>query len=312
MKMSDIVDKYVTHKRSMGMDFTTDARIICAFCRYTGVISADAVTTEHIQKFLDRTRPVSSYWVRQHTALAGLCRFMVSRGYAKYSPIPCRHPVLSPPLIPYIYSHAELKCLLVSTSAVCGQRVPMEAYVFRTLIVILYGACLRLGEALRLTMNEVDLDQGVLYIRDTKFYKSRLVPLGKDLHKVLRHYVKQRNISHSEDTDAPFFCFRDGRPLSGSSVHSAFRRLRTQTGIQRQNSGKFQPRLHDLRHTGVVHRLIAWYRSDADLQLLLPQLATYLGHINLSSTQHYLTLTPELLNEASLRFEHYTKEVSHE
>ena len=95
-------------------------------------------------------------------------------------------------------------------------------------------------------------------------------------------------------------------------MRSAFRRLRVHAGIQRDDGARYQPRLHDLRHTGAVHRLLAWYRSGADLQLMLPQLATYLGHIDLASTQCYLALTPDLLREASMRFEHYFKETPHD
>ena len=312
MKLSDAIDEYVAHKRALGMEFTTEARLLRAFCRYTGNLSVDTVTTDQLQNYLDGDTPISSFWQRKHTALSGLYRFMLSRGYIKQSPLPCRHPKLPPPLVPYIYSHAELKCLLAATPAACGPQVPMETYVFRTLILLLYGACLRIGEALRLTMSAVDLDQNVLHVRETKFYKSRLVPLGRDLSRVLRQYVKQRNIRHGREADSPLFCFRDGRSLSQSAARSAFKRTCILTGIQRHDGGRYQPRLHDLRHTGVVHRLIAWYRSEADLQFLLPQLATYLGHINLSATQRYLTLTPELLHEASLRFEHYTKEAPHE
>jgi site-specific recombinase XerD len=215
-------------------------------------------------------------------------------------------------LVPYIYSQAEIKRLLDATPGACGRQVPLDAYVFRAMLLLLYGACLRLGEALRLTMNDVDLDQALLCIQQTKFYKTRLVPLGQDLTRVLNQYVQQRNSIHSKESTAPFFCFRDGRPLSQSAVRSAFRRLRLQTGVQRIDGARYQPRLHDLRHAGAVHRLVAWYRTGADVQRLLPQLATYLGHINLSATQRYLTLTPELWREASLRFECYYKETSHD
>ena len=83
-------------------------------------------------------------------------------------------------------------------------------------------------------------------------------------------------------------------------------------GVSRHDGAQYQPRIHDLRHSGAVHRLVAWYRSGADLQRLLPQLATYLGHIDLAATQRYLTMTPALLREASLRFERYAREPHHE
>ena len=256
--------------------------------------------------------PVSSYWHRKHTALAGLFRFAVARGYATTSPLPLSRPRLPPPLVPYIYSRAELKRLLNATPAVCGWRVPFDAYVLRGLILLSYGACLRPSEGRHLTMKDVDLEQGVLCIRMSKFYKTRLVPLGKDLNMALYQYVQQRNLVYEDNPDTPLFCFRDGRALSKSAVGSAFRRLRIVAGIKRQDGARYQPRLQDLRHTGVVHRLVAWYRQGADLQHLLPQLSTYLGHVDLSATQRYLTLTPELLHEASLRFEHHAMEIHHD
>jgi site-specific recombinase XerD len=182
----------------------------------------------------------------------------------------------------------------------------------RALILILYGACLRHGEALRLTMQDVNLDEAVLHVRESKFFKSRLVPLGADLNGAMQSYTRQRNQKFGQEPDAPFFCFRDGRPLSQTAVRRIFQRQRILANIRREGGVSCQPRLHDLRHAGAVHRLISWYRSGADLQLLLPHLATYLGHIDLAGTQRYLTLTPELLREASARFEAYALETHHE
>jgi len=312
MRLLDVVAEYVAYKRALGMRFDTDAEILGSFCRRMGDMPLLSITAEQVRTFLDGGSPVSSYWKRKYTALAGLYRFALSRGYGSVSPLPSRHPQLPPPLVPYIYSQAEIKRLLDATPDACGRQVPLDAYVFRALLLLLYGACLRLGEALRLTMNDVVLAQALLCIQQTKFYKTRLVPLGRDLTMVLNQYVQQRNIIHCKESAAPFFCFRDGRPLSQSAVRSAFRRLRVHSGVQRNDGARYQPRLHDLRHAGAVHRLVAWYRSGADLQRLLPQLATYLGHIDLSATQRYLTLTPELLREASLRFERYYKEASHD
>jgi integrase/recombinase XerD len=261
MRLHDVVAEYVAYKRALGMRFDTDAEILGSFCRRMGDVLLLSITADQVRTFLDGGSPVSSYWKRKYTALA-------------------------------------------------GRQVSLDAYVFRALLLLLYGACLRLGEALRLTMNDVDLAQALLCIQKTKFYKTRLVPLGRGLTMVLNQCVQQRNTIHCKESAAPFFCFRDGRPMSQSAARSAFRRLRVRSGVQRNDGARYQPRLHDLRHAAAVHRLVAWYRSGADLQRLLPQLATYLGHIDLSATQRYLTLTPELLREANLRFERYYKETS--
>jgi integrase/recombinase XerD len=220
--------------------------------------------------------------------------------------------VAAPAFVPYIYSHVELKRLLDAVPAVCAGRVPIDAYVFRALLLLLYGAGLRISEALSLSITDVDLEQARLIVRGTKFYKTRLVPLGTDLTHVITEYVGKRNDRHSGAADTPFFCFRDGTPLSKSAARSAFRRLRANAGVGREGGARQQPRLHDLRHSAAVHRLVAWYRCGADLHDLLPKLATYLGHVNLSATQHYLTMTPDLLHEASLRFERYAMENDHD
>ncbi len=281
MRLVDGVTEYVTYKRALGMCFDSEARILTSFCRYLGDVPIASVTADRVRVYLDGELPVSSYWQHKHTALAGLYRFALARGYVTSSPFPFSCPRLPPPLVPYIYSRAELKQLLDATPAACGRRVPFDAYVLRSLLLLLYGACLRPSEGRQLTMKDVDL-------------------------------VQQRNLAHANTPDAPLFCFRDGRALSKSVVGSAFRRLRRIAGIERQDGARYQPRLHDLRHTGVVHRLVGWYQRGADVQRLLPQLATYLGHVDLSATQRYLTLTPELLHEASLRFEHYAKEACHD
>ncbi|MGI6303914.1 MAG: tyrosine-type recombinase/integrase [Verrucomicrobiota bacterium] len=169
-----------------------------------------------------------------------------------------------------------------------------------------------LGEALALTLEDMDLEEAYCCVRETKFFKSRLVPLGGDLKGVLTDYLAQRNKSYGSARDASVFCSCNGLPLSQSSVRSAFRRLRSHAGVLREGGPRRQPRLHDLRHTAAVHRLSAWYRSGEDMHQLLPKLATYLGHLDLSGTQCYLTLTPELLSQASQRFERYVMEPNHD
>lgn len=313
MKLSELVAQYVSYKQALGMRFHSEADTLATFCRrLDGNIDAMSVTVEQVQKFLTGTRPLTNHWGKRKAVLVGLFRFGRSRGYIGALPIPRYSPKLPPPLSPYIYSQEELRRLLDVTPATCGSHGRLEAYVLRALILILYGACLRHGEALRLTMQDVDLDEAVLHIRESKFYKSRLVPLGADLNSAMKRYAGQRNQTFCREPDAPFFCFRDGRPLNHSVVQYTFRRQRSLANIQRQGGAACQPRLHDLRHTGVVHRLISWYRCGADLQILLPQLATYLGHVDLAATQRYLTLTPELLNEACVRFETYALEKHHE
>lgn len=179
----------------------------------------------------------------------------------------------------------------------------MSARTFRTLLLFLYATGMRLGEAIRLKRSEVDLANGVVMVRDTKFYKSRLVPLGSDLQEVLRQHLSMSSGSSLPTT--PLFSTKSGEGVTIYVADLSFKRLRRCAGIKREHTSSFQPRIHDLRHTFAVHRLISWYKQGANVQRFLPALSTYLGHVELKATQRYLTMTPELLREANGRFESY-------
>jgi site-specific recombinase XerD len=306
MKLSQVVGLYISHKRALGYRFQNEEAILRSFCKGVGDDPIQSIKAEAVLVFLNGNGPVTEYWAKKHRVLSGLYRFALARGLTNVSPLPS---AISKPdvpaFVPYIYSHEELKRLLDAVPAACAGRVPIKEEVLRTLLLLLYGAGLRIGEALSLTMDDVDLQQAYLHIRETKFFKSRLVPMGKDLNGVMTEYILNGKRCHMVPAKAPLFCFHDGSPLSKSAARNAFRRLRSHVGVLREGGPSRQPRLHDLRHTAAVHRLIAWYRSGEDLHKLLPKLATYLGHADLSSTQHYLTMTPELLQQAGLRFEQY-------
>jgi integrase/recombinase XerD len=145
-----------------------------------------------------------------------------------------------------------------------------------------------------------------LTVRDSKFFKSRLVPLGPKTLQVLAEYAHRRGIvACPQDAEASFFVERNAKPVNIFTLENAFQRIRVHAGLQREGGVRCQPRLHDLRHTSAVHRLTSWYREGRDVQKLLPQLSAYMGHTHLAATQVYLPMTPELLHEASLRFERY-------
>jgi site-specific recombinase XerD len=184
--------------------------------------------------------------------------------------------------------------------------VQFDAVTFRTLLLLLYGAGLRFTEATALTIADVDLAENVLTIRATKFYKSRLVPIGPQLATVLANYIPVRRHSRLEQDETSYFLAnRDGTRLASSTVQAAFDRLRRMAGVHSAAGGRQIPRLHDLRHSFAVHSLTAWYRQGADVQRLLPVLSSYLGHSDLEGTKVYLSMTPELLRQASLRFARY-------
>jgi len=312
MNLSTAISFYLSYMRSLGHRFQTEERLLKAFRKAVGDLPICNVETGPVLAFLDGAGPVTEYWAKKYHVLSGLYRFALTRGLVSRSPLPRRIPRRTgPAFVPYIYTQEEIRNLLDACPAACPRKCHIEEYVLRALVVLLYGAALRLGEALSLTMADVDLAHAILRIRETKFFKSRLVPLGRDLTKAMSEYLGKRNSQHPATDEALFLCSRVGHAVPKHMAESAFRRLRCHAGIQREGGCRRQPRLHDLRHSGVVHRVVAWYRNGDNVQDLLPKLATYLGHVDLHATQQYLTMTPELLREASLRFERYAMETDH-
>jgi site-specific recombinase XerD len=241
---------------------------------------------------------------KKRGALTNFFRFAVARQWLKAAPMPQHMRKLGNSCFtPYIYSDTELKRLFEVIPLACGQRADTDEDTLRTFLLLSYGAGLRRSEALNLRLSDFDEQQSLLQIRASKFFKSRIVPLSATVSAVTGAYRAKRIKSCPTDLNSVLFCKRNGEPMTASAIALAFRRLRASAGIRREGGSRNQPRLHDLRHSAAVHRVIGWYRRGADLNQLLPKLATYLGHKDLSGTQRYLTMTQELLTEASLRFE---------
>lgn len=314
MSLQDLVETYIHYKRSLGMRFRTDAGTLRAYCRTMGDIPVNDVNPEAVLAFIAGNGPVTTYWRQKFRILGSFYQYALGRGFATVSPLPTSVPQFPAPMTPYIYSVKELERLLAATDTLRAPNSPLQATSMHTLLLLLYSTGMRIGEALALTLHDVDLVQQILTINDTKFFKTRLVPIGPRLTSALTDYVSRRRqlpMPHGEASAC--FATRTGNRWHYRNAHRHFCRVRRAAGIQRESSARYQPRIHDLRHTAAVHRVVAWYRTGADVQRLLPQLATYLGHVDVGSTQHYLTMTAELLNEASLRFERYAeKETRHE
>ncbi|SRR5712691_4190108 len=311
MKLSALAAKYVAYKQSMGMRFHTEARTLRSFCRAMGDIALAEIEADRVQAYIAGTGPVTRFWHRKHEVLRGFYRFAMARGYAASSPLPKIVPK-PPHFVPHIFSHDELQRLLDATSCCETPRCKLQPYTCRMLILLLYGTGMRISEALSLRLTNVDLTADVLTIRESKFYKTRLVPMSPALSSTVREYVARRAKEHATQLDEALFLTRTGTPVARHTAENVFSRLRVRAGVLHQDGSRYQPRLHDLRHAFAVHRLVSWYRQGADVQRLLPQLATYLGHVHIAATQRYLTLTPELLDEASQRFERYACGGQHE
>jgi integrase/recombinase XerD len=308
MKLQSICEQYAAFRKALGERFEVNGRQLKAFCRAIGQdIDITNVSSERVNTFLIGKGPLTTSWYVRHNALLGFYRYAISRGFIATSPLPLVIPKLLSTFQPYIYSSTELRRILDSTESCRRPRSDLDAAAMRSLILLMYGGALRTSEALSLTIGNVDLSGAVLTIRDSKFFKTRLVPIGPKMLRVLAEYASCRHAS-SRNPDAPFFIGRNSKRIPIHMFERAFQQIRQHASLQREGGSRRQPRLHDLRHTSAVHRLIAWYREGKDVQRLLPGLSVYMGHAQLSATQAYLTMTPDLLQEASLRFERYAIE----
>ena len=166
----------------------------------------------------------------------------------------------------------------------------------------------RLGEAFALNLEYFHRDQPSLWIAEGKFRKARWVPLSSSTSRALQQYVQTRQKISPLSPDSPLFLSRRSRRLPYSTVNYTFRNLLKQSGIpHHKHTG---PRIHDLRHTFAVHRLLAWYRDGQDVNARLPWLATYMGHVDIHATQVYLRPTAELMEQVDRRFyQHYLQNV---
>jgi integrase/recombinase XerD len=312
MKLIDAVNEYIAYKRGLGIRFNTDARILMALCRVMGTATRlESLNETKLNSFLVGARSPTVFRNREHYALVGFNRFVVGRGYSASLPLPKMPPTKTRTFVPYVLSREELRRLLDAIPRRRAGRL-LQPLTLRTVLLLLYGAALRISEATSLNLGDANLEDAIITVRETKFYKTRLVPLGPQLNQIMKVYADWRaKEGHDQHPKAPFFVLSSGACTNHVIVRGAFQRLREFAQIHHPDGQR--PRLHDLRHSAAVHRLVAWYRQGANVQMLLPKLAVYMGHVRLSSTQIYLTMTPELLREVSLRFQKYAmSEVSHE
>jgi integrase/recombinase XerD len=310
VKLSEAATLYTQLIQAQGCGGASIAAVLRMFAKSVGGDrELDSILPQEVRAFLDGNRPLTRYWHRKHSALLGFYRFALARDLVSCIPLPLDIPRCRQTFQPYVYSESELTRLIGAVDRLRMTRIVPRS--FRTLLLLLYGTGLRLNEALHLSLADVDLQQNLLTIRDTKFYKTRWVPVGPHLGQILRDYVQSFHATHDAKSATPLLICNDREPLNASGVRRAFARLRSMADVRRDDAVRYQPRLHDLRATFAVHRLTTWYRQGADVQKLLPQLSTYLGHASIAATQVYLPLTPELLIEASTRFERYVTQEDH-
>jgi integrase len=242
----------------------------------------------------------------QFNHLRQFCRFLFKLNPDTYTPettLIRRGPTV---IRPHIYTRDELTGL-INLASKLRPKGSLRPYTVSTLFSLLWVSGLRIGEALRLNLEDVDTDNAVLHIRESKFFKSRLVPLTLSTASALETYRRLREqYGHDQRPNAPFFINAHGKRFGHSSILYTFRCLTRQLGIKTAQGRN--PRLHDFRHTFATRCLSEAYQAGKNPNAILPLLATYLGHVDIACTQIYLHPASDLMANAGQRFlEHYCK-----
>ncbi|MGO9791041.1 MAG: tyrosine-type recombinase/integrase [Solirubrobacteraceae bacterium] len=204
---------------------------------------------------------------------------------------------------PYLFTEAEIERLFTAARTLQTPRAPLRPIALHAMLTLAYCAGLRLGEIASLTLGDLDLEGGLLEIRETKFFKSRRLPLRPSVLKVLSRYLRARAAAGAPTApDAPLWWSAVRRKgYTYGVIDKLLMSVIRRAGLKPER-GRRGPRPHDLRHAFAAHRMLQWYRSGVNPQMRLPYLATYLGHKDIHSTLVYLNMTPELLRQASERY----------
>lgn len=303
------IEHFLAHKRSTGRRYDVEdktLRLLDAFLLEHRILSFEGLTPTLIDEFLasrPRSRPRSYNHLR--CTVGRLFAYLVSHGKI------ARTPLQSPPRrsryqrSPYIFDQTAARRLLSTARSLATRGGTLDrGNTYFLIFAILYGLGLRVGEVCRLRVKDVDLVRRVLIVRETKFYKSRLVPFGPKLEALLRLRLARcrTGLYGSADPETALFRLRGGRAINPGTVSITFRQLVPKLHLTIP-PGISPPRLHDLRHSCAVGALARWYRDGGDPQSRLHILSTFLGHVDINSTAIYLTTTPELLDLANQRFE---------
>jgi len=293
MKLSEGIALYVEHKRISGIDFSKGHSNFLSLCRNLGDVQLSEISSHDVLRFLNGPKTSTVTFRGKHSQIRYFFEFMASRELMAEIRMPPNRPLVRQTFTPYIYTREELRRLLKATRTRSrwAFNVLIAPQTLRTFLLSLYATGSLVGEMIRLTARDIDLNAGTMTVRSTRFDRKRKLPLSADLLRELRKYaVWKRRKGLVGET---FFMKDNGTPLVARTINNNFQRLRQSAGVLRHDSAQYQPRMHDFRATFAVHRIASWIRNKADLNRMLPALAAYMGQAGLASTERYLYLTPE-------------------
>jgi integrase/recombinase XerD len=298
--LRDAIADYLKLRRALGFKLAGHGRLLTSFADYLDQAEIPTITTAAAVAFATQPQGVQP--------IRWTARLCVIRGFARY--LSTLDPLTEVPpadlmgyrrqrRTPYLFAPAEITALL---AAAVQLRLPMQALTYPALLGLIANAGLRVSEAIHLDEDDADLTAGLLTIRNTKFGKSRQLPLHSSTVAALGRYAQTREWLCPRRRVASFFVSSTGTRLVDTNVRAVFHKLIGSTGIG--SGADSSPRIHDLRHSFAVATLLGWYRDGGDVAARIPLLSAYLGHVSPASTYWYLQAAPELLTLASERLDH--------
>jgi len=305
--LGEVMTRYLALKSALGRRYTLERRVLetlTAFLQQASGGPAD-LTPEMFTQWAQSLQHLTPTVRRNRLRIVrNLCLYRRRTDPACFVPDRALFPAPHQPLAPYIFTTRDIARLVRATATLSSTpQCPLRPQVFRLAVILLYTTGLRRGELLRLTVADYAHDDQLLQIRETKFHKSRLVPLSPATAREVDHYLQarhRRQLSLAPPTPLLAHGVTTLRGYTGVGLGTGFRQLLTTADV-RTPEGRW-PRIHDLRHTFAVHALARWYRTGADVQAKLPLLATYMGHVSIVSTASYLPFVEPLRTLATTRF----------
>ncbi len=299
--LRNAAQEYLSIRRAVGFKLRRAEGLLLSFVEFTDAQGATRVTSELALRWATLPAAASPAWWNS--------RLCVVRCFARHlsaldpsTEVPPldllpRVPSRTSRATPYLYSDEQIAALM---DAAESRRFPLTAATCRTIIGLLAATGMRIGEVLRLEDADVDWERGVLVVRQSKFDRSREVPLHPSTVAALRGYINARDEHFPQPRSASLFVSWSGGRLSYGAIRGHFNDLIGRAGLK-PTSPRCRPRLHDFRHRFACVTLEDWYRADVDIQPRLPLLSTYLGHVDPISTYWYVSARPELLASATDR-----------
>lgn len=304
----ELIAKYIEHKRNLGYKMQrTD----------TDLASFDKLATERGEEPMGISKELCDIWCMPRpmesnrtrhsrmSSLKGFSLFLNMLGYDSYIP---QLPKYQTNFVPHIYSKDEMERIFKESNKVktnCGILSHANC-ALPTIIRMLYGTGMRVGEAINLTHGDINVDTGTVLIKGTKNGQQRIVVMSRSLIEVCKDYIAHKEMMELPiDSGSPFFTYADGHPCKKETLGQQFRRILLRAGIPHGGRGN-GPRLHDLRHTFCVNSLVQMSEAGLDLYYSLPILMTYIGHQSLEATEQYVRITqamyPKLLNQVDVAY----------